>query len=152
MDIRVWSMGLLLVLVGSLAHADDQKGFYAGSGAGMYYIDFDDMDYDESAASIRIFGGYNFNEYVSVEAGYASLFETSGDVLGADIDIDGNSWDISVRPTMPLTDNMRVYGIIGFTRYEFDVKISALGLSASDDDSGSDLMYGLGSMLKKNKK
>ncbi|MEE8077979.1 MAG: porin family protein [Pseudomonadales bacterium] len=147
MDIRVWSMGLLLVLVGSLAHADDQKGFYAGSGAGLYYVDFDDMDYDESAASIRIFGGYQLNEYVSFEAGYASLFETSADVLGADIDIDGNSWDISVRPTMPLTDNMRVYGIIGFTRYEFDISISALGVSASDDDSGSDLMYGFGGMF-----
>ena len=75
-------MGLLLVLVGSLAHADDQKGFYAGSGAGMYYVDFDGMDYDESAASVRIFGGYTLNEYVSFEAGYASLFETSADVKG----------------------------------------------------------------------
>ena len=140
-------MGLLLVLAGSLAHADDQKGFYAGSGAGLYYVDFDNMDYDESAASVRVFGGYKLNEYVAFEAGYSSLFETSADVLGADVDIDGSSWDISVRPTMPLSDKISVFGIIGYIRYEFDISISAGGLNASDEDSESDLMYGFGGMF-----
>ena len=143
-------MGLLLVLVGSLAHADNQKGFYAGLGQGLYYIDFDNTDYDESAVSVRAFGGYKLNEYVSFEAGYASLFETSADVPGAEIDIDGSSWDISVRPTMPLSDKFSVFGIIGYSRYEFDISISVGGLSASDEDSESALMFGLGGMFNFN--
>lgn len=144
MDIRAWILGLSLALTGAFAHADDQTGFYAGSGAGLYYVDFDGLDFDEGAATVRVFGGYELNKYVAFEAGYTKLFESSGDILGANIDVDGSSWDVSVRPTLPITDNFRAFGIAGWTQYDFKISVEAQGLTASDSDKEDELMFGIG--------
>lgn len=132
--------GVLAAGLSTGAAAAEQSGFYAGSGAGLYYVDFDGLDFDESAPVLRIFGGYRLNEFVAFEAGYNNLFESSGDVLGADVDLDGWIWDASVRPTLPLSDRVSAYGILGWAEYEFDV--SSGGASASGSDG--DLEYGLG--------
>jgi len=103
---RAIALGLLVFGAASMGHADDQAGnFYAGTGAGLYYVDFDNLDYDEGAATLRGFGGYSLNQYVSFEVGYTKLFEVSDDVLGVDVDVDDNVWDLSVRPTLPLSDD-----------------------------------------------
>ena len=58
MNKRAIALGLLVFGAASLSHADDQAGkFYAGTGAGFYYVDFDSLDYDEGAATLRGFGG-----------------------------------------------------------------------------------------------
>ncbi len=144
MDIRVWMLGLSLALMGTFAHADDSSGFYAGSGAGLYYIDFDNVDFDESAIAVHAFAGYELNQYVSFEAGFTKLFESSGDILGTSIDVDGTAWDVSVRPTLPLTDNFSAFGILGWTQYDFKTTVSAPGLTVSDSAKEDELMFGVG--------
>jgi len=130
--------------VGAAAHAESTPGFYAGTGAGMYYINIDGLDYDENAMSVRGFGGFRVNDYLSLEAGYSHFFESSGDVAGIDVKMDGSAWDASVRPTLPIGDRFEAFGILGWSKYSFDVKVSANGLSASDSDSDDNMMYGLG--------
>jgi len=148
MEFRALILGLSLTAslsaAGTCAYANDEGGFYAGSGAGLYYLDFDGIDFDESAASLRLFGGYELNRYVSFEAGFSKLFESSGEVLGTGIDIDGTAWDVSVRPTLPLGDRASAFGILGWTNYDFDISVSAPGLTASDSEKDDDLMYGIG--------
>lgn len=142
---RTLALGLMMLGAASLSHADNQTGkFYAGTGAGLYYVDFDNLDYDEGAATLRGFGGYSLNQYVSFEAGYTKLFEVSDDVLGVDVDVDGSVWDLSVRPTLPLGDNFRAFGIIGWSSYDFEVKASAPGFNVTSSDDGDELHYGLG--------
>jgi opacity protein-like surface antigen len=122
----------------------EEQGFYAGSGAGMYYIDIDGLDFDESAATLRLFGGYQLNQYVSFEAGFTKLFESSSEIFGVDVDLDGTAWDLSVRPSLPLSDDFTAYGILGWTEYEFEISADAGSVTVSDKDSDSDLHYGLG--------
>jgi hypothetical protein len=131
------------------AQAEDQ-GFYAGSGAGMYYIDIDGVDFDETAATLRVFGGYQVNEYLSLEAGFTNLFEASSELMGVDLDLDGSAWDVSVRPTFPVADTFSVYGILGWTEYDIDVAAEAGPVSVSDSFKDGDLHYGLGGMLNLN--
>ncbi|MGI9327062.1 MAG: porin family protein, partial [Pseudomonadales bacterium] len=145
MDIRKAILGT--AMLGLSFSAVAEGGFYAGSGAGIYYVEFDDIDFDESAATLRVFGGYKLNDYLSFEAGYASLFETSADLLGADVDLDGTALDVSVRPTLPLSDNLQAFGIVGWTQYDFDISASLGNVTVSDGDTESDLMYGLGAAL-----
>jgi opacity protein-like surface antigen len=150
MDIRKTILGVILLGLSVSAVAEDAPNFYAGTGAGIYYVDFDNIDFDESAATVRVFGGYQLNEYVSFEAGFTNLFESSGSLAGADIDIDGTAWDVSVRPTLPIGDNLQAFGILGWTQYDFEIAASFGGLTASSDDSESALLYGLGAALDLN--
>lgn len=148
MEFRTWMLGLSLTAslsaMGTIAHADDNGGFYAGSGAGLYYLDLTGIDFDESAASLRLFGGYEMNQYVSFEAGFSKLFKSSGDVLGTGVDIDGTSWDVSVRPTLPLGDRASAFGILGWSNYDFDIKVDFAGITETDSEKDDDLMYGVG--------
>lgn len=144
MDFRIWILGFALTITGTFVQASDEGGFYGGTGAGLYYVDFDSVDFDETAATVRVFGGYEMNEYVSFEAGFTNLFKSSGDILGADIDVDGTAWDVSVRPSLPLGDRFSAFGILGWTQYDFEVSISAPGVTVSDNDTENEMMYGLG--------
>ena len=154
MDIRVWIPGLALVLLGAIAHADENRGFYAGSGVGMYYSEIEDINFDESAGQLRIFGGYQWNEYLAFEAGYSQLFESSASetIVGlgsAEIDLDGSSFDITARPMLPLNDKLHAFGIVGWANYTLDYKatVTVPGLptvSISGDESEGEFFYGLG--------
>ena len=108
------------------------------------------IDFDESAATLRIFGGYKLNDWVSFEAGQAMLFESSASYLGTDVDIEGTAWDVSVRPTFPLSDNFQIFAIAGVTQFNIDIRVSGPGGSVSDDDTSTELMYGLGGMFTLN--
>ena len=152
MRIRVWSIGLLFTLLGALAQADDRGGMYMGAGSCLYYFELGGTGFDESAATVRVFGGYKMNEHVSFEMGYTSLFESSASVLGTDIDFDGSSWDVSVRPTLPVSDKFEIFGVLGFARYDIDMTISTPLGNVSVSDSGTELHYGLGGMLNLNDK
>lgn len=149
MKSRALVVGLLATGLCGAVQAEEQ-GFYAGSGAGMYYIDIDGLDFDESAASLRLFGGYQLNEYVAFEAGYTKLFEASTEVLGTDVDLDGTAWDVSVRPSFPVAESLTAYAILGWTEYDFEVSASAGGVSASGDGGDGDLHYGLGGAFSVN--
>lgn len=141
---RVWTSGLLAAALAGGVQAADDNTFYAGTGAGMYYVDFDGLDFDESAPTLRLFGGYQLNQYLSFEAGYSQLFEASGDVAGLDVEVDGSALDLSVRPTLPINDKLSAFGILGWADYDFDVKVSDGVTSASASDSDSEFQYGVG--------
>ncbi len=153
MDIRYWALGLMLAL-GSVAHADDNRGWYAGGGIGQFSVDVDGADFDESDTALRFFGGWKMNEIWSFEAGYTSFSEISASTtdpfLGTvDMDVDVSSLDLYARPTWPLNDQWELFGIIGVSRIEADFKVTVpiLG-SVSDSSSDTELMYGFGGSYK----
>lgn len=141
---RAWAFALLAAGLATAAHAEDTSGFYAGSGAGMYTLDFDGLDFDESAPTLRVFGGYRLNEYVSFEAGFTNLFEASRNVSGIDVEVDGTTWDLSVRPSFPINDRFSAFGVLGWTEYDFEISASGGGVTATGSGSDGDLEYGLG--------
>ncbi len=151
MEIRHLTCGLILAASASTAVADtNMSSFYAGTGAGMYYVDFDDIDFDETAPVVRAFGGYDLNEYISFEAGFSKFFEASNDVAGVDVELDGTAWDVSARPTWPINDQFKAYGIVGWTLYDFEASVEGGGFEVTEDDSENDLLYGLGGAFKVN--
>ena len=155
MDIRYWALGLMLAL-GSVAHADDNRGWYAGTGIGQFSVDIDGADFDESDTALRVFGGWKMNEILSFEAGYTAFSDLSESttipLVGTfDTDIEISSWDLYARPTWPLNDQWELFGIIGVSRIEADIELTIplLG-SVSDSSSDTELMYGIGGSYKFN--
>ncbi|HEX7037324.1 MAG TPA: porin family protein [Pseudomonadales bacterium] len=147
MKSRALVAGLLAAGLTGAVQAEDQ-GFYAGTGAGMYYVDIDGIDFDESAATLRAFGGFKLNPYLSFEAGFTNLFEASTDIEGVGVDLDGTAWDVSVRPSYPISETFTVFGVLGWTEYDFEMSVDAgNGISASADGGDGDLHYGLGGAL-----
>ena len=141
MKFRIWIATLILAMAGTTAQADNKNNsFYLGTGAGIYYVDIDGLDFDQTAPTWRLFGGYTLNKYISFEGGYTNLFEVSDDILGIDVEMKGNSFDLLARPTMPVGDRFEVFGIVGYSWYDWKIKVD--DISASDDDS--ELLYGLG--------
>lgn len=149
MKSRFLATGLLVTGLCGGVQAEEQS-FYGGSGAGLYYIDINGVSFDETAPSLQLFGGYKLNDYVSFQAGYTNLFKASNDIAGVNVDVDGNAWELSVRPTLPVSESFKAFGILGWTRYQFDISASGGGASASADGSDSDLLYGIGGELAVN--
>ncbi|MDH3644703.1 MAG: porin family protein, partial [Gammaproteobacteria bacterium] len=70
-------------------------------------------------------------------------------VGSADVDLDGSSWDISVRPTLPLSDKFHAFGIAGWAQYdlEYTASIDVTGLppiEISDSEKEGEFFFGLG--------
>ena len=101
--------GFAIALVGLLpgaAFAAD-SGPYVGAGAGMYYAKADlgggGSDFDDSAGLFRLYGGYDINKYVSLQADYIAYGDTEDSILGTKVKLEnGYSWELSVRPTYPI--------------------------------------------------
>lgn len=144
--------GLVAMSLVANSHASDNvSGFYLGAGLGTTGADIDyvnESTIDESGATYKIIGGYQFNRIVTLEAQYTSYGKV--DFRGATVKgkglstVKGYRWDkatsFSVAANLGYTfDNgIRPFGIIG---------LSALTLNQSTkvwEDSGSALRVGFG--------
>ncbi len=80
---------------------------------------------------ITFIGGYNFNDFVAVEARYTSLFESDF--------IEGNTWSLFVKPQYPVSPEAKVYALIGYGGVTFDDIDYG---NIIDDETG--FQYGIG--------
>ncbi|HEU0224134.1 MAG TPA: outer membrane beta-barrel protein [Steroidobacteraceae bacterium] len=149
-----WAAVTALGLISSPAFAAGDQGFYAGVGVGELSVDFsEDFDgttvsFDDGDTSFRVFGGWQFNEYFSAEAGYldggtaSETFNIEG--IDVDFDIDVSGFDVLLRGTAPLGESFFVFAQAGMIFWDADLSASAMGLSESASDSGEDPAYGAG--------
>ena len=120
-------------------------------------------------SSWKIMGGFKFNEYTEVEAGYVNLGEVTtrfGATVGpTEIDtiladtysvhpLQGDGWVVAGVVMLPVNpDKVSLYAKVGGFGWESrtDVRVIQGGSgSVSDRDSGTDTMYGVGMEWKIN--
>lgn len=119
------------------AQAQENKGFYVGAGAGQSYVD--ESTYDDEDTAFSVFGGYQFNKYFGLEAGYVDFGKLESDGIGSDLE--ANSGYLVAVGSVPFTDKFSGYAKAGFQRWDLDTPIAATG---TRDDTGTDPTYGLG--------
>ena len=92
----------------------------------------------DRTGDISLIAGYDFNEYLAVEGRYmVSVAEE--DIL------DRTSWGIYLKPQYPVTEDMKVYALLGFGG--FDVSgTNHTGINIDADDTG--FQWGLGGSYK----
>lgn len=138
---KMLSRTLLAVLIGAAAfgaQAAEDKGFYAGAGAGQSFVD--EASYDDEDTALSAFGGYQFNRYFGVEAGYVDFGKLEPQGLGTGLE--ASSAYLTAVGTVPFTDKFSGYAKAGFQRWDVDTPIA--GLTGAFDDSGTDPTYGVG--------
>ena len=119
------------------AQAQD-RGFYAGAGAGQSLVD--EGAYDDEDTAFSAFGGYQFNRYFGVEAGYADFGKIEPEVAGPALE--GDTAYLTAVGTLPLGERFAAYAKAGFHAWNLDSELP--GAIGGSDDSGTDSTYGLG--------
>ena len=102
--------------------------------------------------SYALGAGYTVNRNLSLEVAYEDFgnqnattncppdFSCVTLVLPLTTEADLKAISLSVIGSIPLTDRFEVFGQVGIARWDVDYK----GISSAFDDSGEDLLYGLG--------
>jgi OOP family OmpA-OmpF porin len=106
-------------------------GFYSGIDAGSTKVH--DLGNDKSFGG---FFGYNINPDFAVEGGYRRL--GSWNVSGSDVKVDHAV--LSVLENLQLTEQLRIYGRLGYNR----IKATARSPGSKGAASVSGSMYGIG--------
>src|SRR5688572_4113234 len=130
------------------AHADNERGLYLGAGVGLFNIEVDDVEtvdeldqaFDSDDTVFKVFAGWRFNPFISVELDYIDLGGPEDTVEDVRVKAEINGIAPYLIGTIPLGP------IEGFARvgyYFYDVEISGEDIG-SVDDSGEDLVYGVG--------
>ena len=99
-----------LLAVASFAASAAEPSFYVGGDVGSSKHE----DLDGRKASYGIFAGYQFDENFAIEAGYRNLGKW--DILG--VDLKTNQLALSVIGSVPVADQVAVYGRVGYNRVE----------------------------------
>ena len=109
---KVISLIAIVAICGPVM-ADNSVGFYGSTGGGFYRFKGDGLR--DSAPTLKLSGGYAFNDKLSAEASYNRLFEASDTVEDVNVDIDGNLWDVSAKLSWPLGNRIAPYGRLGYS-------------------------------------
>jgi OOP family OmpA-OmpF porin len=149
-----------LGLVAAPAFAAD-TGPYFGAGVGQFNVQLDDLDFDEGDVGFKIFGGYNFLEWLGAEVAYidggtAEDKYSDPDLGSAKVGIDVSAFTLAGVGTLPIGDMFELYGKLGMAFWDGDLRVSASGLicdelaaeglpcSETGSESGEDFYWGIG--------
>jgi opacity protein-like surface antigen len=116
------------------------SGFYAGLGASIAStressINFFDIeDGQDRTGDISLIAGYDINEYIAIEGRYQ--FSVAEENI-----LDKKSWGIFVKPQYSITEDIRVYGLLGYGGLDVS-GTNHVGATIAADDTG--FQWGLG--------
>jgi OOP family OmpA-OmpF porin len=153
------ALALALTLAAGAAAAQD-AGWYLGASVGNSKISSGGCDEggalpagftcEDSTSTWKIFGGYQFNRNIAVEAGYTDRLgklEVSG--LGQHADVTASAFEVLAVPALPVSENLSLYGKIGIYAASSDVSASS-GASMTESNTGGTLGLGAAWHFNKN--
>lgn len=157
-------LACLLLACCAQAHALED-GFYVGAEAGFANNDAfitanDDgslsmIDDDDTDTSYRAFLGYQFAPYAAFELGYSDHgeleFSATSDGSGffwsagdAATRFESSGWSASIVGFLPLSVRWTLTGSLGLFSWETTETFSAGAPVAIDEDSGEEVVFGVG--------
>lgn len=128
------------------AHADEQSGFYAGTGLGEVRDKAD--GFDGHGVAVKFFGGYSFNEYFAVEGEYIYAGSLTDTVEGIDLEVESDGFVVAALGKIPLGDAFSLFAKLGYTFYDEKVTAFSEGMTFSEKNSDEDPLYGVGADLR----
>lgn len=152
--------GALLTAIAAPADATD-RGFFVGAGAGQMDTKVDDVlesryDFDESDTGFKVFGGYKFFPWLSVEGAYINggkpeVKETSDTGETGKLSIELQSIVASAVFTLPIGEKFELFVKPGIAFWDAKTTVRYRDLDFSDqfgeNDNGSAFFLGGGAGL-----
>jgi len=129
---------ITLTLLGSSFAVAESQGAYLGAKVGAYGLDTGVGDIKEPA--IGVYGGYQFNDYFSLEAEVSYLSEATI----RNVDVKAALGVISLRPSYPVSEQWEVFAKLGWGWLNVEATSGFVSRSAEDDGE----MFGLGALWR----
>ena len=91
---------------------ESTSGFHVGVGVSAVSTHQDDLDFfsitdgQDRTGNALLSAGYDWNEYIGLEARY--MFSVAKEDI-----VDMDSWSIYVKPQYPITEDLTVYALLG---------------------------------------
>jgi OOP family OmpA-OmpF porin len=129
------------------AHASD-TGLYVGGSVGQTTLKINDINFDESDTTYKIFAGYMILPFLGVEGGYVNFGSPNRHYSGAgSVELDLDGWEAFVVGNLPLGP-VDLFVKAGGLSYNVDVKTNGPvfgNLSGNDSDEVG--AYGAGAAV-----
>ena len=135
---------------------DNEAGFYAGAGVGMFDVeidDFDDVDdtidrYDSDDTAWKAFAGWRANPYFAVELAYVNLGSPDDEILpDTTLTVETDGFAPYVVGTLPIGDWFELFAKAGYYWYDVDTRVSTPLGNFSENDSDSTFTWSAGAGL-----
>ena len=133
--------GLILaaLLLSPLAQAD--TGLFVGASFGSSHLDedFGGFNIDTDANAYRIVGGFQFGDYLGLEAGYhnfgdfAETVDLGGFTSLTEVTADG--WTLGGTLGLPLNEQFSLYGRAGVFFWDADVEVDGFSINVPEDEN-----------------
>lgn len=133
---------LALCAFGIPAAAAQAGEFYAGVGGGAYRVEVG--EFDDTAPTFELFGGYQFNQYVSFEGAYIRMFDAEDVIGGGEVDLYGDVWELSTTLAYPFAQRFQGYGRLGWSYYEATTEADSFAGTFKETDYGDDFTWAIG--------
>ena len=140
-------ISLILIAVNTSVYAE--QSFYAGASIGQSYVEENNVlageDFDDEEFAFKAFAGYRFHKNFAVELDYLDYGEPEDNILGIDTEID-DLYAVAIYGVgiLPLTEKFELFVKLGAAYWDGEAKASVMGVSATSDENGTELAYGLG--------
>jgi len=128
--------------------AVDSSSFYLGIGVSPMKLHNDLTDEKFSTTALTLQAGYQYNNYIGLEARYtASLFKVKYDaghtsnISTDDFDTDFTNAGIYLKPMYPVTQSFDIYALLGYG----EVSLTAIN---GADRAQSGFQWGLGAQYR----
>lgn len=129
---------IALAAIAALSTVAQADGFYVGGDVGK--TSWKDDGETLKDTSFAVFGGYAFNDTVSLELGYRNLGKDTVTIAKVPVTVKGNALQLSAVLSAPLSADFSVFGRLGVNRLE--AKASSAGVSEKDNETKALIGFG----------
>lgn len=136
------------------------EGFYVAVDGGImgysntHILSAWGLDFNPAVA-ITFGGGYNFNKYFGLEAGFTntgdSTITTSGFINSTET-LKSSATHLAAVGTFPFNDHFSMFGKLGTANTKVDYSYSSFGTTASASGTKSNVMFGIGGQYNFNQR
>ena len=136
---------LALVFIPATVIAGPGLAIGGSLGSASLNQDFDGFNVDTDSTAFRLTVGWQFNDYVALEAGYHNFgrFEQTFDVGGApaEISLKADGFTLGATGSLPLGERFALFGRAGAFFWDGDADINGVSQARPED---TNLFLGIG--------
>lgn len=126
--------------------ATAESGFYVGVGAGKVTLkdSVAGVDIEATGTGSKLYGGYRFNDYGSLEVAYLDAGKPDDTVSGVTIESDATAIQASALWQVPISNRFEAYVRFSIVSWEAENSATDGNFLITQENDGTDAGFGIG--------